>query len=692
MTRNLTPTIKFVLPLTAMVLGFQESHGQCPAGELEVTIQVNTDNYGNETMWQLVESGGGCDGSPIFVGGNPAIDCSEAGGETSPNGGYASNSTITEGPFCLVEGAAYDIVSIDSYGDGHAGYTVLVEGSYAGAFSGGTGALNTYTFTVELPAARDLAVLSSQTSLFGEEGIPVVVAATVQNVGAETVTSFGLAYALDGGPEVTETINLNIPPGAQRDVEFSTNWNPAAAGSNEITIRITSVNGQGDLNAENDAISATLVTNPMVPDLADYYLEETPVLTVVANADQDILVPRDLDFHPDRTRNELWVINKDVFATGGSTVKFTNPGEPGQDFLYQRDPAARHFLSLPTGIAMGDNNCFATCPGVYDANGNQSTTTPFTGPTLWSADPEIYAQNLFGPLGSHLDMLHVTPRSQGIAHERWNKYWVVDGTNQDVVMHDFKGDHGPGNDFHGNAIIHRFPQANITRDPNDHIVSHCVMDKRTGWLYVVDHGGQRVMRLDSRSGTIAPGNPSFGPFESYVQYENMQNATVEVIINAGLQQPAGIDVVGNTLLVSDHGTGEIILYDMANGFTERGRLAVGAGVMGIKVGPDGRIWFVNATTSTLTRIDPSGINVGVEETAARNWSIHPNPANTVVFIAAPAGSTATSRIEVRDAAGRSCTRALLGSLTQGLDVSRLPNGVYTVEVDGAQAKRLVIAR
>lgn len=683
---------RYLLPIALGVLGITDTFGQCPAGELEVTIQVQTDNYGNETMWQLVTTGAGCNNAPIFQGGNAAIACNEAGTETSPAGGYADNTTINEGPFCLVDGASYDIVSIDSYGDGQAGFTVLVEGGFAAAFPAGSGGSNTYTFMVELPPARDMAVLSSHTSLYGEAGLPVVVAATVQNVGSEAVTGFEIAYSINGGTEVTQTITANLAPGAQREVELTTPWLPSEAGTNNLAIRINAVNGQDDLNSENDEVTASLVTNPAIPDLADLYLEAIPTLTVVADADQDILVPRDLDFHPDRTRNELWVVNKDVFATGGSTVKFTNPGETDQDFLYQRDPAARHFLSLPTGIAMGDNNCFSTSPGIWDANGNQSTTTPFTGITLWSADPAIYAQNLFGPLGSHLDMLHVTPRSQGIAHDRWNKYWVVDGHNQDVVMHDFKGDHGPGQDYHGNAIIHRYPQVSITRDPGEHIVSHCVLDKHTGWLYVVDHGGQRVWRLDTRTGTLASGNPSWGPFESYVQYETMQNATAEVIISGGLQQPSGIDVVGSTLLVSDHGSGEIILYDMANGFAERGRIAVGAGVMGIKVGPDGRIWFVNATSSTLTRIDPANVNIGIAETAQATWSLHPNPANTQVYIAAPVGATAKSLIVVRDGAGRLVKQALLGTLTQGLEVRDLPNGVYTVSVDGSAAKRLIIAR
>ncbi|MBX2971702.1 MAG: T9SS type A sorting domain-containing protein [Flavobacteriales bacterium] len=686
----MTRPAHYIIPLLFGALAPSFSMAQCEDGQLEVRIQVHTDTYGNETMWQLVQQGAACGASPIFVGGNPAVTCASAGSFESPPGGYAGNTTIATGPWCLVAGAQYDIICVDSYGDGQAAFTVLVEGVYAASFPATGGAMNRYTFTVRLPEERDMAIISNETSMYGEVDMPVLMAVTVKNVGSAAVTSFGIGYTVPGGSEVTETITGNLAPGAEREVLMSAPWLPQAEGANEVTIRITGVNGESDQGVGNDNVTRTIRIDPAIPDRADDYLLEAPALTQVANADQDILVPRDLDFHPDRSRNELWVINKGNANTGGNTVKFTDPGEADQTFLYQRDPAVRHFMSLPTGIAMGDNNAFATCPGIYDANGNQSTTTPFTGPTLWSADPAIYAQNQFGPLGSHLDMLHVTPRSQGIAHERWNRYWVVDGHNRDVVMHDFKGDHGPGQDYHGNAVIHRYTQVSITRDPNDHIVSHCVLDKRTGWLYIVDNGGQRILRLNTRTGNLA-GTPSFGPFESYVQYRNVTGATVQVIVNSGLQQPAGIEVVGNSLYVSDHATGEIIIYDMANGFAERGRIAATPGIMGIKAGFDGRLWYVNATNSTLVRVDPANEIVGIAETTASTWSIHPNPASTSVAIVAP-GLAPNTRVDVRDSAGRLCLQGRLGDFAQGMDVQELPNGVYTATIQGRNAQRLVIAR
>ena len=684
---------RYILPAALFALApLSTLQAQCAAGELEVTIEVATDDFGNETLWQLVETGNACGESPIFVGGNTTYDCSDAGTDISPNGGYENNTTITEGPFCLLEGGTYDIISIDLYGDAQAGFTVLVDGGYVGAFSSDGGS-TTHTFTVAIPFARDLALTANTTGFFCEEGLPVTVAGTVQNFGGSTVTSFDLTYTIDGGAEQTATIDgINLAPGATKDFVHEVPWNPAIVGTNVLEMHIAGVNGDTDMNPANDSQASDMTVNPAIPDRMGDFLAEAPVLTVVADADEDLLVPRDLDFHPDRTRNELWVINKDVPSTGGSTVMFTAPGEAGMEFLQKRDINARHFMSLPTGIAFGDNGNFSTSPGIWDANQNQATTTPFTGITLWSSDPAIYALNLFGPLGSHLDMLHVTPKSQGIAHERWNRFWAVDGHSQDVVMHDFRSDHGPGMDYHGNAIIHRYPQVSITRDPNDHIVSHCVLDKHTNWLYVVDHGGQRVLRLDTRSGTIAPGAPSFGPYESYVEYKNKIGATVEVIITTGLQQPAGIDVVGNHLLVSDHATGEIIIYDMANAFAEQGRISTGAaGIMGVKVGPDGRIWYVNATTNALGVLEPAA-GVGIAEITTSGLQLHPNPSSNVLYLTVSAALAVNTGVQLIDATGRVSMNSTVNAVLHGLDISELANGSYSMIVPGYPQQRFVIAR
>ena len=657
---------------------------QCGVGEVEVFIEVATDDYGYETYWELLDQGAPCGTNTIFAGGNALVGCNGAGLQLQAPGGYGNNLVISEGPFCLVQGASYDIFWADDYGDAGLSFEVFVNGVSTASFVG-TGLGETFTFIADLPPARDMSVTKMLTSLFAYRDVPVMVKGEVRTLGADPVSSFDLNYTINGGAVAVQTIGpVNLSAGDTYPFEHVQSWVPSSTGTFTVEVWASNINGGPDLNTGNDLGTSSVKVNEAVPDIIDQYLIGTPVLEVIANSNEDLLVPRDLDFHPDLERNELWVINKDTEASGGSTVKFLNAGGAGMTYLMQEDPNNWHFMSLPTGIAFADNNNFATCPGVFDANHNGGT--PFTGPSLWSSDPAIYAQGIFGPLGSHLDMLHVTPNSQGIAHEHWNKFWVVDGFNGDVVMHDFRTDHGPGMDYHGDAIIRRYADFTITKDPNDHVVSHCVLDKATGWLYVVDHGGQRVLRLNTATGVVSgPGN--YGPWETYLEYSMVSGYAWEEIITSGLVEPAGIEVIGEHLLVSDHATGEVVIYDLGGSLvTELGRVdAGGPGLMGIKVGPDGRIWGVNATTHSLVRISPDS-TVGVSETQVPGMHLRPNPVEDRVFVSGLGTIPAHHDVLVLDASGRIVLRRKVGDLQDGLDVEALRPGVYMLRVDTAKVR------
>ena len=89
---------------------------QCPTGESEVTIDIGTDNWGEEVYWELAPTGSACGSvATIFSGGNPGVGCNAV---NNTSAGYADNTVIYEGPWCLTDGATYDIISRDGYGDG----------------------------------------------------------------------------------------------------------------------------------------------------------------------------------------------------------------------------------------------------------------------------------------------------------------------------------------------------------------------------------------------------------------------------------------------------------------------------------------------------------------------------------------------------------------------------------------------
>ena len=67
-----------------------------------------------------------------------------------------------------------------------------------------------------------------------------------------------------------------------------------------------------------------------------------------------------------------------------------------------------------------------------------------------------------------------------------------------------------------------------------------VLDKTTGWLYVVDNGNDRVLRLDINSGNVAGPLPLIN--EPLAEHSEMENVDWEVILD-GLDRPCGIEIM-----------------------------------------------------------------------------------------------------------------------------------------------------
>ena len=444
-----------------------------------------------------------------------------------------------------------------------------------------------------------------------------------------------------------------------------------------------------------------------IPNIISSYTSVTNTFTydVIVNSSSQVNNPRDLDFHPN---GDLWIINTGyefypnnpnpyVIITsansgpnpGGSTVKVTNPGMIGQSDLWQQDGNAWHFMSLPSGIAFSDNGNFATSTSVLDANHwlNQpyGIDGKFTGPALWSSDPLIYAQDAGpGTNGSHLDMLHASPYSMGIASEKDNVFWVYDDYSNDIVRYDFAEDHGPGNDDHADGVVLRYQDMGLNAINHD-IVNHLVLDSEKKWLYFVDGGNKRILRLDITSGDTAA-NYSAGNMNQDLlaldQYQKKTGFIWEEVVITGLDQPAGIDIIDDRLVVTDHSNGDIIFYDVSNvPATEIGRVQTNEpGIMGVVVGPNGRIWYANAALNKVVKIEPSSIIADVEEDqlVLIGNRIYPNPVfNTLHF-----NSTANF-VSISDLNGK---LILANNNINTIDVSMFNKGVYFIDVDGVKSK------
>lgn len=140
-----------LLASSFILLAVLNSQAQCAAGETAVTFVMNTDAWAYENYWQLNLAGTGCTDTPIAEGANLNVGCAGTESENSLNG-YANDVVVTEGPFCLADNTAYELIFVDSYGDGGLVIEVFENGALTHVYSGG-GNGNTWTFTIGLSTA-----------------------------------------------------------------------------------------------------------------------------------------------------------------------------------------------------------------------------------------------------------------------------------------------------------------------------------------------------------------------------------------------------------------------------------------------------------------------------------------------------------------------------------------------------------
>ena len=136
----------FLFAVSFILLSAISSFAQCAAGETSVTFVMHTDAWAYENYWQLNLAGTGCTDLPIAEGANLNVGCAGTESANSANG-YADNTVITEGPFCLTNNTDYEFIYLDSYGDGGLVIEVFENGALTHVYVGG-GNGNTWTFTI----------------------------------------------------------------------------------------------------------------------------------------------------------------------------------------------------------------------------------------------------------------------------------------------------------------------------------------------------------------------------------------------------------------------------------------------------------------------------------------------------------------------------------------------------------------
>ena len=115
------------------------------------------------------------------------------------------------------------------------------------------------TITCTTPSAIDMAgrAMTTSPSLILSNG-PFTISGDLQNMGSNTVTSMDINYSIDGGATVTENVSgLSLATGDYYSFNHGTPWSPSA-GTYNIDIWATNINGSADMDTSNDMASGAV--------------------------------------------------------------------------------------------------------------------------------------------------------------------------------------------------------------------------------------------------------------------------------------------------------------------------------------------------------------------------------------------------------------------------------------------------
>ncbi len=312
-------------------------------------------------------------------------------------------------------------------------------------------------------------------------------------------------------------------------------------------------------------------------------------IETVATAEHGLNQPRDLEFSNLHT-DQLFITNRgdhsisiihDFFGSSPTISKHAGDG-------------SQHFCAKPAGLAFGDSGIMAT---IHEEDEITQPTTPwdFMGPTLHDTELPLFDAGW----RSHIDMLHNSPNGVGIAHYQDNVFFVFDGLHQSITMYDFQTPHEHGGSDHSDGIVRRYVEGQVSYVPD--VASH--LEVEGGLVYIADTGNSRVAVLDPTVGTVGT---AISPNYDGSDQRRVEGGSLTTLVDGsahGLSQPSGLAIHDGRIFVSDASDGEIVAFDMDG--TELGRIDTGpSGIMGLTVGPDNNLYFINGTQETLGHVAP----------------------------------------------------------------------------------------
>ena len=247
------------------------ANAQCAAGEVAVTAEVTTDQWGYELYWEITPDGDDCGVNTIASFGNVTVGC--AGGAAQAAGpdpsAYDNNAVVTEDLGCMTDGVCVTIYTVDDWGDGSSQIQLYVDGIVADLIVC-TGAGDTTSFCPSAPASFDASVAvgpgTEYTIVPVSQTTPIGGSATITNSGGDVITNATVTSTVsDGAGNVvyTETSDpvASIAVGATADVTVA-GYTPTMVDTYTIEYAVSIT--EADAEASNDAVQTTFVVSDSV--------------------------------------------------------------------------------------------------------------------------------------------------------------------------------------------------------------------------------------------------------------------------------------------------------------------------------------------------------------------------------------------------------------------------------------------
>ncbi|RMF18047.1 MAG: DUF11 domain-containing protein, partial [Candidatus Dadabacteria bacterium] len=200
---------------------------------VDVAIEVRTDQWANELLWELHTSGGTCGnaGTRIWVDGNPNVNCGDTGvspGGTAPyiNFGGGTNNFVETQSLRLTASTTYDLIADDAWGDGSNGiptFTIIQDAVTTDTFrfDNATGAppgdQATFTFSTKSipfcplapnsPGSITVTTASSSVSETSSGSYMTIWLSSTNNTGAPIFVSYSLTGTAIAGTDYADPGN-----------------------------------------------------------------------------------------------------------------------------------------------------------------------------------------------------------------------------------------------------------------------------------------------------------------------------------------------------------------------------------------------------------------------------------------------------------------------------------------------------